>query len=100
MNKTAIAAAMLCIAAGFSAPVFADDPCEVVICMFGKATGNSGGDACSSAEKSFFNIVKKNKHGFLPSHTSDARKQFISECKEANPETISTIISKFGRVKK
>ena len=43
MKKTAIAAALLCLTAGFSAPSFAADPCEVVLCMFGKVTGNSGG---------------------------------------------------------
>lgn len=26
---------------------------EVVLCMFGKVTGNSGGSECSSAEKPF-----------------------------------------------
>ena len=56
MKKTAIAAALLCLTAGFSAPSFAADPCEVVLCMFGKVTGNSGGSECSSAEKAFFNI--------------------------------------------
>ncbi|WP_423201717.1 hypothetical protein [Dickeya dianthicola] len=42
------------------------DACEVVICIYGKATGNGGGNECHSAERAFFNIVKKNKHGFLP----------------------------------
>lgn len=38
---------------------YAADPCEVVLCMYGKATGNSGGGECRSAEKAFFNIIKK-----------------------------------------
>lgn len=99
MKKTAIAAALLCLSAGVSTPAFAADLCEVVLCMAGKVLGQSGGSECSSAEKSFFNIVKKNKHGFLPSHTADARKALISQCKEADPATIASIISKFGRVK-
>ncbi|ECN3859673.1 conjugal transfer protein, partial [Salmonella enterica subsp. enterica serovar Enteritidis] len=33
---------------------YAADPCEVVLCMYGKATGNSGGGECRSAEKAFF----------------------------------------------
>ncbi len=76
------------------------DPCVVVLCMFGKATGNSGGGECSSPEKTFFNIIKKKKGSFLPNHTSDARKAFISKCDEAGKDTIDKIISKFGRIKK
>lgn len=59
MNKTVIAAAVLCMAAGTPIYSFAADPCEVVLCMYGKATGNSGGSECRSAEKAFFNIVKR-----------------------------------------
>lgn len=99
MNKTAIAAALLCLAAGFSAPSFASDPCEVVLCMAGKAMGSGGGNDCKSAERDFFNIVKKNKHGFLPSHTADARKALLGQCKGADPATIASIISKFGTMK-
>ncbi|WP_224679589.1 IncN plasmid KikA protein [Escherichia coli] len=43
----------------------AEDPCKVIMCMAGKLTGDSGGSECNSAEAAFFNIVKKNKHGFL-----------------------------------
>lgn len=48
MKKTAIAAALLCLTASFTAPSFAADPCEVVLCVYGKATGNCGGSSCSS----------------------------------------------------
>ena len=99
MKKTAMAAVMLCVTAGASLPAKAADPCEVVLCMYGKATGNSGGGECSSPEKAFFDIVKKNKHGFLPSHTADARKDFLMQCKGADPAAVSQIISKLGRVK-
>lgn len=99
MKKTAIAAALLCLAAGYSAPSSAADACEVVLCMYGKATGNSGGSECSSAERAFFDIVKKNKHGFLPDHTADARKDFLLQCKAADPAAVSKIISKFGRIR-
>lgn len=40
MKKTVIAAMLLCLAASLSAPSFAADPCEVVLCMYGKVTGN------------------------------------------------------------
>lgn len=53
MKKTVIAAAVLCLTAGTPIYSFAADPCEVVLCMYGKATGNSGGSECSSAERAF-----------------------------------------------
>ncbi|WP_240185677.1 TrbM/KikA/MpfK family conjugal transfer protein, partial [Klebsiella aerogenes] len=58
---------------------------------------------CNSAA-AFFNIVKKNKHGFLPNHTKDARKAFLNECPDngeggSNQSMISQIISKYGKVR-
>ncbi|VCX78317.1 hypothetical protein BANRA_04850 [Escherichia coli] len=38
MKKTVIAAAVLCLTAGTPFYSFAADPCEVVLCMYGKAT--------------------------------------------------------------
>ncbi len=80
----------------------AEDPCKVIMCMAGKLTGDSGGSECNSAEAAFFNIVKKNKHGFLPNHTRDARKAFLNECPDngeggSNQSMISQIISKYGK---
>ncbi|EGD4232521.1 IncN plasmid KikA protein [Salmonella enterica subsp. enterica serovar Meleagridis] len=82
----------------------AADPCKVIMCMSGKLTGNSGGSECNSAEAAFFNIVKKNKHGFLPNHTRDARKEFLNQCPDngaggRNTEIIDKIISKYGKVR-
>jgi hypothetical protein len=99
MKSIMLPAFFLCIASLLSSPAMAADACEVVLCMYGKTTGNVGGNECRSAERSFFAIVKKNKHGFLPSHTADARKEFLLECKSADPEIISQIISKFGRMR-
>ena len=79
--------------------LMAADACEVVLCMYGKATGNGGGSECHSAEREFFNIVKKNKHGILPDHTADARQSFLLECDSADPAAIGQIISKYGRVR-
>jgi hypothetical protein len=96
--KKAISSALVLFAMGScSTSVMAADACEVVLCMYGKATGNGGGNECHSAERAFFNIVKKNKHGFLPDHTADARKSFLLECDSADPAIINHIISKFGR---
>ncbi|MBD3706480.1 conjugal transfer protein [Klebsiella pneumoniae] len=44
-------------------------------------------------------IRKKNKHGFLPDHTADARKKKLNECPAADAGTVSKIISSFGRLK-
>ncbi len=67
--------------------------------MYDKATGNGGGSECHSAERAFFNIVKKNRYGFLPDHTADARQSFLLECDSADPAAIGQIISKYGRVR-
>ncbi len=99
MKYSAIVAAVLCIAAGMPVYSFAAYPCKVVLCMYGKATGNSGGNECHSAERAFFNIVKKNKHGFLPNHTLNARKAFLGGCASADPEAVNKILSRFGRVR-
>ena len=100
MKYSAISAAVLCIAAGTPVYSFAADPCEVVLCMFGKVTGNSGGSECSSAEKAFFNINSFKKKGrFDPSKTSNMRKALLGECKAADPAAIAKIISQFGRIR-
>ena len=40
--------------ASFIPTVQAADPCEVVICMMGKVTGQSGGDDCNDAIRGRF----------------------------------------------
>ena len=99
MKKAISSVLLLCVMALCSTSVVAADACEVVLCMYGKATGNGGGSECQSAERVFFNIVKKNKHGFLPDHTANARQSFLSECDSADPAAIGQIISKYGRVR-
>lgn len=99
MKYSVITVAVLCIAAETLVYSFAAAPCEVVLCMYGKATGNSGGSECRSAERAFFNIVKKNKHSFLPNHTLNARKAFLGECASADPEAVNKILSRFGRIR-
>ncbi|EAX8328950.1 conjugal transfer protein [Salmonella enterica] len=100
MKKTVIAAAVLCLAAGTPIYSFAADPCEVVLCMFGKATGNSGGSECSSAERAFFKInAFKKHHRFNPGKTFNMRKSFLGQCRSADPAAVSKILSKFGRMR-
>lgn len=78
-------------------PAFATDTCKIVLCLYGRITGNNGGQECRNAERGFFNIVKITRYGFHPGRTSDARKNLLLECETANPEIINQIISKFGR---
>lgn len=99
MKKPLITAAFLCLAGAFVFPAYASDPCEITLCMFGKATGNSGGDECRSPEKDFFNVVKTKKGKMRPDETADARKQVLEQCKGADPASVSQIIGKFGRSK-
>ncbi|MFU8703913.1 TrbM/KikA/MpfK family conjugal transfer protein [Escherichia coli] len=65
--------------------------------LFNKA-GSSPAE-CDPMYKSFMSIRKKNKHGFLPDHTADARKKKLNECPAADAGTVSKIISSFGRLK-
>lgn len=83
----------------FTAPAYAADPCKSVFCLYGKAVGSSGGSECRSAEKDFFNILKKKKRGIRWDQTFDARKAFLNQCSTADPAAISKIMSKFGRVR-
>uniref|UniRef100_UPI003EC143FB TrbM/KikA/MpfK family conjugal transfer protein n=1 Tax=Escherichia coli TaxID=562 RepID=UPI003EC143FB len=78
-------------------PVYASDPCASVLCLYGKAIGSGGGSECKSAEKDFFNIIKKKKGSIRWSKTFDARKAFLNQCTTADPAAISKIMSKFGR---
>ncbi|PSD61462.1 hypothetical protein C7G80_19450, partial [Acinetobacter nosocomialis] len=85
MRKIIIASVVI-LASSYSVASFAKDPCKTLACMAAKSGGQFGsiGDSdCSGAIADFFNIVKKNKHGFLPNHTADARKEFLMECSGA-----------------
>ncbi|WP_411710258.1 conjugal transfer protein [Escherichia coli] len=76
--KSIILSMVAASAIALSAPVYASDPCASVLCLYGKAIGSGGGSECKSAEKDFFNIIKKKKGS-------------------ADPAAISKIMSKFGR---
>ncbi|KMK87263.1 hypothetical protein KCQ_05621 [Pectobacterium atrosepticum ICMP 1526] len=82
-----------------SSPVFAADACEVVLCMFGKVTGNSQSE-CSSAERAFFSINAFKKKGrFDPSQTFNMRRNFLGGCPSADPAEVSKILGAFGRIR-
>jgi len=100
MNRIKIVClATLVCTSTFITPVYAADACESVLCLYGKMTGNSGGSDCKAPEKAFFDIIKKNKYGFLPNKTFNARKAFLGECKAADPAVVTQILKSFGKVK-
>ena len=84
----------------FGSPqAFAGDACKSVLCMFGKLTGNSGGSACSSAERDYFSIVVK-KHGNIKwGKTATARLNYLNGCSEADRSYTQKINDKFGMVR-
>ncbi|WP_336993429.1 TrbM/KikA/MpfK family conjugal transfer protein [Lelliottia amnigena] len=90
---------LFCMSLLLPSSVMAANACEIVLCLYGKTTGNGGGNECQSAERSFFNVVKKNRRGFHLSRTADARKALLLECKSADPKVIDQIINQFGRVR-
>ncbi|KHN92615.1 conjugal transfer protein [Pectobacterium actinidiae] len=90
---------LFCMNLLLPSPAIAADACEIVLCLYGKTTGNGGGNECQSAENYFLNVVKKNRHGFHPNRTADARKALLLECKSADPKIIDQIINKFGRMR-
>lgn len=103
MNKTVIAAALLYAFAAIPAQAEGqnadpDDPCAMFLCMAGKLNGGNPAE-CDPMYKNFMSIKKKNKHGFLPDHTADARKGKLNECPSADGGIVDKIISKFGRLK-
>lgn len=91
---------MLCMAAGVSLPVKADEPCNITLCMWGMVSG-SDTDGCQSQIKKFFSVKVKKKGSFRPDKTADARKNLLmGECPASMaPHTfIDKIIDKFGRL--
>ena len=99
MKTILFTACLLCMSLLLPSSVMAADACEIVLCLYGKTTGNGGENECLSAERTFFTIVKKNRHGFHPNRTADARRYLLLECKSADPKVIDQIINKFGRLR-
>jgi hypothetical protein len=73
--------------------------CDTLVCMAGKAAGQSGGDSCDQPIKDFF-AIKRYHHGHLDlGPTSDARRQFLNQCpdgQQKNAGNVDQIINIFG----
>lgn len=99
MKKTKKIAIGLICAVGLSsaAPVFAKDPCETVLCMFGMLKGENPGE-CAGAVQDYFSIIVFKKHKPNLGKTSSARQSFLSSCPTAEDPVTKAINSKFGKV--
>jgi hypothetical protein len=74
----------------------AEDPCKVVLCMFGKLKGESGGSECAAAEGAYFAILVK-KHGKINwGKTASERLGFQNSCPTADRGKTKEINDKFG----
>ncbi len=93
-----LATALLGTALLGATPAFAADPCTVVLCMYGKLTGNSGGSACSNPAKAYFDIVSKKKGAINWARTAALRGQFLNGCSGADQSVNKKINDKFGKV--
>lgn len=101
MKVKIILATALLFCSFHSNTALADDPCKVTLCLWGKMNGAEK-NGCSSAEKSFFNIIKKKHGSFLPDHTFDARKKFLNnECPATYgvSQFVNKVLQKYGKVK-
>ncbi|MFY1070651.1 TrbM/KikA/MpfK family conjugal transfer protein [Pseudomonas juntendi] len=86
----------ICISlAVFGTPVYAQDPCETVLCMWGMLKGKGVVANCDPAVSDFKSIVVR-KHGkFKPGATSDARRSFLGQCPFDKSQQ-DKIINKYG----
>ncbi|WP_076833109.1 TrbM/KikA/MpfK family conjugal transfer protein [Burkholderia pseudomallei] len=76
-------------------------PCDTLVCMMGKAAGQSGGDGCNQPIKDFFSIKRFHRGDFDPDPTSNARRDFLNQCPDAqhaNAGNVDQIIGLFGKV--
>lgn len=99
MQKRTLSTIVFCASTLFASSAFAADACETVLCLYGKIIGSNTGSECHSAERAFFNIVKKSRWGFLPAATAGARQAFLAECTSADPAIIRQIITRYGRLR-
>ncbi len=82
-----------------SMAVDSGDPCTVFLCMAGMALGERPSE-CDGAIRKFFSInAFKKHHRFNPGKTFDMRRDFLGQCPSADPEHVSKILSKFGRLR-
>lgn len=96
LTKTIALATALCAPLLVMSPAAqAADACEIVLCMFGKFTGNSQSE-CKAAEREYFAIQVKKKGKFKPSDTAKERLKKLNECPSPENDKIN---KKFGTMR-
>ncbi|HGJ5891348.1 MAG TPA: TrbM/KikA/MpfK family conjugal transfer protein [Arsenophonus apicola] len=102
MKKTFLSAAWLLLAASYplsaQEKIDSDDPCTVVLCMYGKLQGNNQSE-CNGAVRKFFSLKKFGRHGFRPWKTFVKRRDFLGGCPTADPAVVSDIMKQFGKMR-
>lgn len=68
--------------------------CKVVVCMFGKMSGNSQSE-CKSAEREYFSIVNKKRGKIRWSRTAKERLDYLNSCPSPENDKINDM---FGKV--
>ncbi|MCS4315594.1 hypothetical protein M2397_005928 [Pseudomonas sp. BIGb0381] len=85
-------------------PVYAKDPCKMVLCMFGKyskvtGSGDDGGSECDKAEAEYFSILVKKRGKIRWSATARERLKQQNSCPTADRGITKKINDKFGKAR-
>ena len=75
-----------------------EDACGAVLCLAGLMQGGNGGRECSQYEADYFSIVRYHHGHFDPSDTSNARGDFLNQCRSVGSDQKSAVNSKYGSV--
>ncbi len=97
----ALLGAILAVALGPS-PARAEDDnenaCGAVLCLAGLMQGGNRGRECSQYEANYFSIVRYHHGHFDLSGTSNARGDFLNQCRSAGGDQKSSVNSKYGGI--
>ncbi|CAD6562897.1 TrbM/KikA/MpfK family conjugal transfer protein [Paraburkholderia sabiae] len=72
--------------------------CGAVLCLAGLMQGGNGGRECSQYEADYFSIVRYHHGHFDLSGTSNARDDFLNQCRSVGSDQKSAVNSKYGSV--
>ncbi|AXF05707.1 TrbM/KikA/MpfK family conjugal transfer protein [Paraburkholderia hospita] len=93
-------AAISCMVATLSARADDDNEnaCGAVLCLAGLMQGGNGGRECSQYEANYFSIVRYHHGHFDLSGTSNARGDFLNQCRSVGNDQKGAVNSKYGGV--
>jgi hypothetical protein len=75
-----------------------ENACGAVLCLAGLMQGGNGGRECSRYEANYFSIVRYHHGHFDLSGTSNARGDFLNQCRSVASDQKSAVNSKYGSV--